>query len=153
KLANAGGEGGIPQNRSSRHVWRDLLEQFKPFCADGVFEGDKSGGITTRPRHAFDEAGTDRVDHSRKHDRHRSGRLLQRDQNGAGISKNDIWRERDQLRRVAANLVGIARGPANFEAHVAAWDPAELLEPLQERSKASLPIWTIRGSIHEHADA
>src|SRR5262249_57765824 len=72
------------------------------------------------------------------------GRLLQCNHYGAGVGKDDIWRERDQLRRVAANLVGIARGPANFEAQVAALGPAELLEPLQECRKASLPTWTIR---------
>jgi hypothetical protein len=71
---------------------------------------------------------------------------------GACICEDDIWRERDQLRRVSANAVGIARGPTNIEAHVAAVGPAQLLQGLQEPRDAGLPFRIVRGMVHQHAD-
>ena len=38
ELAGAGGYGGIPKDRHSRHARRDLLEQLQPFPAHAVFE-------------------------------------------------------------------------------------------------------------------
>jgi hypothetical protein len=43
KLANSGSNSRITQNRRSRHAWRDLLEQFEPFRADGIFDGPPHG--------------------------------------------------------------------------------------------------------------
>ena len=49
--------------------------------------------------------------------------------------------------------VGIARGPAGVDPHVAAVGPAQLLQPLQERRDAGLRFRIVRGRGHEHADA
>ena len=38
----------------------------------------------------------------------------------AAMGQDDVRRERDQFRRVSANLGGIARGPAIVDPHVAA---------------------------------
>jgi len=47
---NDTGDGGVAKNRHSGHARRNLLEQLDPFRAHAVFEGDKSGGVTSRPR-------------------------------------------------------------------------------------------------------
>ena len=52
--------------------------------------------------------------------------------------QDDVRRERDQFRRVSANVGGIARAPAIVDPHVAAVDPAQLLQPLHERRDAGL---------------
>ena len=49
--------------------------------------------------------------------------------------------------------VGIARGPAGVDPHVAAVGPAQLLQPLQECRDAGLRFRIVRGRGHEHADA
>jgi hypothetical protein len=38
ELADPGPSGGIPNDRRPRHVRRDLLEQFHPFCGEAVFQ-------------------------------------------------------------------------------------------------------------------
>ena len=52
--------------------------------------------------------------------------------------QNDIRRERDQFRRVSANVVGIGRGPTSVDPHIATVGPAQLLQALQERRDAGL---------------
>ena len=48
----------------------------------------------------------------------------------AGSSHDDVRRERDQFRRVSAKVVGIGRGPARVDPHVAAVGPAQLRQRL-----------------------
>jgi hypothetical protein len=52
--------------------------------------------------------------------------------------QNDIRRERDQLLRVPANLNRIGRGPARFDANVAADGPAQERELLIKRREPRL---------------
>ena len=66
---------GIPKDRRSRHTRRDLLEQLQPFPAQAVFERHETGGVAAGPRQAIDQAGADRIDDDREHDRHGAGRL------------------------------------------------------------------------------
>jgi hypothetical protein len=75
ELTNPGGDGGIPKDRYTRHVWRGLLEQFKPFPGQIVFEEDETGDIAARARQAINEAGSDRVGDIHEHNRHCARRL------------------------------------------------------------------------------
>ena len=59
--------------------------------------------------------------------------------------QDDVGCERDQFRRVFANFVGIAAAPAEVDPHIAAIDPAQLLQPLQERREAGLAFRIVRG--------
>jgi hypothetical protein len=61
-------------------------------------------------------------------------------------------RERGQFDGVSANVIGIARAPANINPHVAAIGAPQLLQPLQERCDADLPFRIERSQVHEHAD-
>ena len=56
-------------------------------------------------------------------------------------------RERDQLGCIFANAVGIARGPAVVDPHVAAVGPAQLLQPLQKRRDAGLSFRIVGGLV------
>jgi hypothetical protein len=67
--------------------------------------------------------------------------------------EDDVWRERDQFRRVSAKVVGIGRGPAGVDPQVAAVGPAQLRQALQKRRHAGLIFRIIRGRGHQHADA
>ena len=153
ELPDPGGYGGIPKDRHARHVRRDLLEQLQPFPAKAEFEIHEPGGVAARPRQAIDEAGGDRIGDGREHDRHRAGRLQQRRHGRGAVGKDDIGRERRQFRRVSANVVGIGRGPAGVDPHVAADGPARLRQLLQERPHPGLKFRIVRGCGQEHADA
>src|SRR5262249_8396936 len=69
------------------------------------------------------------------------------------MGQDDVGRQRDQFRRVSANVVGFASGPARVDAHVAPDDPARLREPLLERPDPGLKVRIVRGGVQEHADA
>ena len=71
----------------------------------------------------------------------------------AATGQDDVRRERDQFRRISANVVGIARAPAIVDPHVAADRSSPFLQPLQERPEAGLRFRIVRGQVHEHADA
>jgi hypothetical protein len=62
------------------------------------------------------------------------------------MRQDDIGRERGQFRRVSANFVGLAGGPARLNPRVAADTPAQQRQPLQERSDANLEFRIIRRS-------
>jgi hypothetical protein len=152
ELARPGGCGGIPKNRHPRHSGRNLFEQFQPFRAHAVFEQGESGGIAARPRQAVDEAGADRIDDGREHDRYGAGRLQQRPHGRGGMGQDDVGRERGQFRRVPANLGNIGRSPSCVDAHVAADGPARLLQALMKCRNAGLHSRIVRGCGQQHAD-
>src|SRR6516164_6442355 len=52
--------------------WRDLLEQLKPFCADGKLEIGKTGHVAPRMRQTGDKACADRVNELREYHRNRA---------------------------------------------------------------------------------
>jgi hypothetical protein len=118
---------------------------------------DAGGGgnvwLFASPRQAGDQAGADRIDAPHEYDRHCAGLPLQRRRNRGGHGHNDIRRERDQFRRVLAIAVGVTGGPARVDPHVAAGDPAQFREALQESRQAGLSFRIVRSQIHEHADA
>jgi ELWxxDGT repeat protein len=65
-----------------------------------------------------------------------------------------VRRERDQFGREFASVGGIACRPAGIDPHVAAVDPAQLLQRLQECRVAGLPLRIVDGAAAaEHADA
>ena len=113
----------------------------------------KPGGVAARPRQAVDEAGTDRIDDDREHDRHRAGRLQHRSHGRSARGQNDVRRERGQFHRVSANIRGIGRGPVGVDAHVVADGPTQLRQRLQERPDPGLKFRIVCGCRQQHADA
>ena len=51
------------------------------------------------------------------------------------------------------NIVGLGRGPARVDVHVAALAPSQLLQALLERRDAGLIVRVVGGRGHQHADA
>jgi hypothetical protein len=153
KLADPGGYGCIPNDGRSRHARRDLLEQFRPFPAQNVFEHHKAGSVAARPRQTFNVAGADRIGDDRKYDRHGAGCLKQWPHRRAASSEDDVRRKCDQFRRVVAYACGIACTPADVETDVAVGSPAQLLQPLQECRVVRLNAPIVCVGAVEHADA
>jgi hypothetical protein len=88
---------------------------------------------TTRPCQTLDIAGADRIGDGRENDRNSAGRLQEGRHGVAAISHNDVRPERDQFHRIFANEVRVGSTHAGVDADVSAIDPAQLLQPLQER--------------------
>src|SRR5262245_46112527 len=152
ELADSGGVRGISKDCHSRYTRRDLLQQFQPFSAQAVFVRHEAGSVAARPRQAVDEACTDRIADNWEHDRHGAGCQQQWAHGRGAKSKDDVRRERDQFRRVSANVGDTGCGPASVDAHVTADCPPQLLESLQERPDASLKFRIVRGCGQEHAN-
>src|SRR5262249_29622717 len=68
-------------------------------------------------------------------------------------SQNELWRERDELRRPFARTVGIGGAVSNIQPHVAALDPAQLLQPLPKGRAALVCLGIVSRLVHKHADA
>src|SRR5262249_15105006 len=102
---------------------------------------------------ARDEAGADWIRGLREHDGHAACRLLQPRHGRAGSRQDDLGHEGDQLRRVSAKEVGIARSPTIVNPYIAPDHPARLLQPLVKRCEASQRFGIVCGEVHEHADA
>jgi hypothetical protein len=58
-----------------------------------------------------------------------------------------------RARPTPPRICDIARAPASVDPEVAAFAPAQLLQPLQERRHAGLPFRIVRGRRYEHANA
>src|SRR5262245_47543368 len=71
-----------------------------------------------------DVAGADRIGGLREHNWHGAAYALQRPHARTARGQDDVRCERDQFRRVSAKAVGIARGPARVDPHVAVVAPA-----------------------------
>src|SRR5262245_43770502 len=125
----------------------DVLQRFQPFGRVGVFEVGKAGGVAARTRQAVDEAGADRVGDKREHDRNGPGRLQQRRYGTARLRQDDLWGERDQVRRVPTQVVGISTSKAVLDPDVVADGPARLLETLRKCRQSSLSFRIVRREI------
>ena len=69
------------------------------------------------------------------------------------MGQDDVRRERDQFRRISANVVGIAGGPADVDPHVAADRSNPVHQRLQECADPGLKFRIVRGCRQQHADA
>jgi hypothetical protein len=68
------------------------------------------------------------------------------------LGQNHVWRERDKLRRVFAEAIGITFGPAIVDSHIAADRPTQVRERLLERRVARRPFRIVLGENTKHAD-
>ena len=151
-MTRPGSNGGVPNDRYSRQVGRDLFKKFKPFRTQTVLEQNKAGSISARPRQTIDEACAHRIDRMCEHDRHSSGYSLQRRHGGTGRGQDDIGRKRRQFSCEFALKFGIACGPANLKPHVLPFRPSQFLQAFTERRNASLSFRVVRARTHEDAD-
>jgi hypothetical protein len=148
-----GGYGRIPKDGHSCNARRDLLEQFKPFPAQIIFEQEEAGGVAAGPRQALDEAGADRVYEDHEHDRHGAGHFQQRcHRRRARSGQDDMRRESGQFGRLLAKDIGVRRGPAGIDPHVTAVDPAQLLQRLSECSQTGVIFRVVRSAAHKQPD-
>src|SRR5262249_10872646 len=122
----------VAKRGNARHGRCDLFEQFRPFPGQAVFKRKKSSSVAARPRQASDKSAADRIGWSPKYDRDCAGRLLQRSHAPAPIGQYDVGRLSNQLLRIFADEVAIARGMPFLDEHVAADRPAQLLQLLRE---------------------
>ena len=80
-------------------------------------------------------AAADRIGDLHEHDWHGARRLLERRHGRAARAQDDVWRERDQFRRIRANALDIGPAPAKVDPDVAAINLTQFLQPLREGCK------------------
>src|SRR5947209_8741675 len=119
---------------------RNLFEQFEPLGADRVLESDKSRRIAAGSRQARHETGADRIDHAYENDRYAPCGALQRSQSEARWRDQKVRRARHQLGSLVRVSLGIIWAPANVQADVTAFEPAQLLQSIHKGSQASLAV-------------
>src|SRR5262249_26993700 len=143
----------ISNDRCSVRPRRDFFQKLQKFAAKAVFERGETRSIATRPRHAIDQASTDRVSDQHEHDRYAIRCLQQRSQWGSPICQNDIRRKCDQFRRVFPSVRRITAAPSIVDLQIAAVGPAEFLQCLPEHCDAGLRCRIIGSTAVQYADA
>ena len=68
------------------------------------------------------------------------------------LGQYDIWRKRNQFRRVAANVVRRGPCPTGFDRNIGANCPSQLLKLFKEHRDQSQCYWIILGEVLENAD-
>src|SRR5262249_31318886 len=68
------------------------------------------------------------------------------------LANKEVWRQRDQSRRVSAMAIDIVLPPAGVDPDVSAVAPSQLLQGLLERRQLDLTAWIVRGPVHEHTE-
>src|SRR6516164_8995708 len=142
----------IPQDADALYAGRDLLEQLQPFPAYIIVVDGETGGVAAWPRQAVDEAGSNWIGNKHEYDRQRARGLEQRLRPTGAIGEDHVGRERNQLGRDLATIVGAAGGPAVHHPHVAAIDPAQFLEPVQKSGETRKRFRIVRSDRHQHPD-
>src|SRR5262249_45781477 len=84
------------------------------------------------------KAAADWIGNLGKHDRNRAGELLQFRQRRIGRRYDYIWRQTDHFCRSGLYSVDVTAPPTILDAQVAAVDPAQPLQRVEERRDASL---------------
>jgi hypothetical protein len=109
--------------------------------------------IAALPRQAVDEAGPHRIGDVGEDDGHGPAGSQQRTHGRRAAGQDDVRCEPNQFGRVCTNAVGITRTAAMVDAQVAAIDPAELFQPLEEGSYPSSHVLIVRCGSDQHPDA
>ena len=102
----------VEDERDPRDVRRGLLERLQPFGSDRELEAGEAGEIAARMRQVRHEALADRVGHLREHDWHDLALLPQRGRHRRAVGQDQVGRHGEQLRRVVAQYIFSAAGPA-----------------------------------------
>jgi hypothetical protein len=80
-------------------------------------------------------------------------RLLHGGRVRAAICDDDVRRECRNFRSVFPDAVCITGTPTVLDPQIAAYDPAQFLQPLGKRGNMDRCIRIVRRDVHEHADA
>jgi hypothetical protein len=100
--------GRIPQHGHAGHLGVNLLEQLKSFLAQVLGDARQSCDVSTWPRKAVDEPGTDRISDYGHDDGNCGGRLLQSDDCWITLRNNQIHLESDQISRQIRNPIRLS---------------------------------------------
>src|SRR5262249_22234400 len=69
------------------------------------------------------------------------------------VGQDQVGRHGQQFRRVVAQFIFSAAGPAVLDPEVASLDPSELPQAVSESGHARLCLWVGGDKTHQHADA
>src|SRR6516164_7927013 len=100
ELANTAGHSWIANDRHACDARRYVLEQLKPFRAQGELECGKSSDVAAGLRQTRDEATADGIAHVYEYNRDGARCLLQWTHGRIAVRHNHVRRQRDELRRM-----------------------------------------------------
>src|SRR5262249_28790825 len=129
-----------------------LLQRFQPFPAHREFKIEEAGDVATRSRHIGDEAAAERIDDVHEQDWDGVRFLHERGYRRRGYADKEIGLEIDELPSECAHLSGPDSAPTKFDADVAAFRPAQLLQPVLQSCNATLRLRIVGGESGQHRD-
>jgi hypothetical protein len=137
---DVGGGLRVHENYRARDGRRNLLEQFHSFATGRRLKVRKARYGTARSCQTLYETAANGVGDLHEHDRDRASCLKNSNEPWIALCEDDIRRECDQLRCVAAQALVISPREAVLDVDVASFSPAKLGEALFERDDANLQL-------------
>ena len=118
----------IPKHGRALHCRRNFPKQLGPLPGQTVLKLHKAGGVSARMSQAVDKPRADRIRNVNE-DHGNAAREFEHGRNRDAAARNDdVGSEGDQLRRISLDALGVTPTVADFEAHIAVFDPAERLQ-------------------------
>jgi hypothetical protein len=137
QLQSVAGVVSAPKYRKAGKVWRNLLDQFQPFCALFGRNKREAGDIATGPRQAGHDADANSVA-DRCYDDSNRARGLAKGEGGVGsLCYDDIYLSLDQFGGECWQLIEVALREPKLECGVFL-RPTYFSERLSEHSDATL---------------
>src|SRR5258708_33829784 len=94
-----------------------------------------------------------RIGDVREHDRHGARRSPQYPGSRTAWTEDDVRRQPNQFGCLFSSIILVSPGPTVVDLEVLPNRPAQLLQPLQERRVALLPLRVVGGIGHQRADS
>jgi hypothetical protein len=137
-LVHDPGIADIADDRQSAKTWQHLAQEPDSFGSKVIRLGRQASDITARSCQARNQAATNRVRRYWEHDRDLRGCLFCRWDSGSARD-NDIDLHPDKLGCQLGKAFAASLGPAIFNRDGAAFDPAELAQPLHKSGDPIAP--------------
>src|SRR6516162_4064519 len=131
---------------------RHLLEQLHPLSGHGSWNVSKPSGVATWTDQANDKAIAHRIGNDQEYHRLCACLVEESGSRRRAAADNDIRPQDHELLGCSSQYAKIAGGPPFINLHAAAWNEAELLKSVAERSHLSLRFGIIIKIRNEHAD-
>ena len=143
------------QDQNSGDLRRGLLQQLQPFAGNRRLADRDAGGIAARMGEAGDEAAADRVGDHREHDGKRAGLAKQGCQHRSANGEDYIRVDANQFFGGGSDALAPVAGKTMLDRDVAAVDPAQFAQPLDQAARLQYPEHVVRraGRRRQIADA
>src|SRR3984885_11341764 len=132
---------------------RDLFQCLQPLASDCIFQNGETREVSAGLRHVRNVTTAERIADDHEYNWYGACFLLQNRRYLIRTRYNHVRVHSDQLSGEGPRHVGVAAGPTNVEADIAALHPTQILKAALKGCDAGLSFIITFGVWHQHSDA